>query len=271
VTGRGYEEQLARHLYEQGRYEEAEAAFRLALSKEPHDARLHLALGLCIDPESRPDEALAVFRRAAELDPMLADAHNGIGICELDLGKAETAFRKALFLEPHSAEFHANLGFCLLRQERRGDAEPCLRQAVKLEPSNLGLLCDWAQLLVDLRRPRDAATAVRRVVDALGSRRDLLDKRAWGLYEKGRYQQANERLASIAGKRSEDEAWLYFIYGQALRAQGQLAPGADAIKIAIALAPGIADFHDELGQIFEALKLPDEAGAAYQRASQLVG
>jgi len=270
VTSRGYEEQLGRQLYAQGRYQEAEAAFRLALGKHPDDAKLHLALALCIDPEERPDEALSLFRRAVELDSMLADAHNGIGICEPDLKRAEAAFRKAIVLEPGTSEFHANLGVCLLRQQRPGDAEPCLRRAAELEPNNLPLVCDWCDLLIELGRYRDAEAALRKVTGRLGDRRQVLEKRAWWYYFERRWEEAEARFERLRSGAKPDEAWIYFVYARVLRAQNKSAAAIDAVRIAIALEPRVPDFHDELGQLFESARRPDEAGIAYTRASALL-
>jgi len=271
VTTRGYEEQLGRQLYAQERYEEAESAFRLALTKHPDDAKLYLAIALCIDPEERPDEALSLFQRAVELDPMLADGHNGVGVCETDLGQAEAAFRRAIVIEPGTSEFHANLGVCLLRQGRPGDAEQCIRRAVELEPGNLSLVCDWCELLIELNRYRDAEMALRKITARLGDRRGALEKRAWWYYFEQRWGEAEARFEGQRGPIRPDEAWLYFVYAKVLRAQHKTTAAVDAVRIAIALAPRVADFHDELGQLLETLRRPEQAGIAYTRASALLG
>lgn len=270
MSPRDYEEELAALLYRQGRFQEAEAAFRLALARRPDSGRLHLSLALCIDPDERPDEALSLFRRAAELDPMLADAHNGIGICEPDLHAAEAAFRQAIVIEPATAEFHANLAFCLLRQERKHDAEPCLRQAVSLDRGNLALMADLGELLLELERFRDAESITRKALRDRGDRLVLLDKRCWAHYERREYDQCERRLRSLRARGgSADEAWLYFIHARALRAQQKTSPAVDALRIAVGLAPRVPEFHDELGRALESLRQPDAAGAAYQRARDL--
>ncbi len=270
MSGPDYEELLGRQLYGQERFADAEAAFRLALAKNPGSARVYLSLALCIDVAERADEALLVFQRAAQLDASLADAHNGVGICESALERAEAAFRKAIVLEPESAEFHANLAYCLLRQERQTDAEPCLRQAARLEPRNLAIVCDWGELLIDLNRYRDAEALLNRAISRLPARKGLLDPSTWRHYEARRFDQAEERFARLRAPGAVgEEAWLYSTLARTRRAQQRLGDAIDAAKVAVALNPRAGEFHGALGKLFEESRRPDEAGAAYQREREL--
>jgi len=61
--------QYADKLRELGRYDQAEAAYREALQKEPQNLQVLWGLGLCLEKRQKPDEALELINQLLALDP----------------------------------------------------------------------------------------------------------------------------------------------------------------------------------------------------------
>ena len=66
-------------LYEQGRLDEAIAAYNRAIALRPDLAGVQNNLGVALRDQGRPDEAIAAYRRAIALKPDHAEAHNNLG------------------------------------------------------------------------------------------------------------------------------------------------------------------------------------------------
>ena len=83
-------------------------------------------LGNELRDQGKLDEAIAAYRQAIGLKPELAEAHSNLGIALEDQGKldeAVAAYRQAISIKPDFAEAYSNLGNALegSRQARRGD------------------------------------------------------------------------------------------------------------------------------------------------------
>ena len=88
----------ARRWASQGRYGDAETAYREALRLVPDDVRVRLGLGLCLRRQRRPADAEAVLREAVLLQPGSASVHAELGGALFEQGKyadAAAAFREA--------------------------------------------------------------------------------------------------------------------------------------------------------------------------------
>lgn len=123
-----------------GRYREASAAFKTALSKcgaETPEILCNTASVLVELGESR--KALNIFNRALRIgaeDPVLL---NNAGFCLEALGRYEQALRcyqKALSLDPASTTCLYNQGLCLMRLKRWDQACECLKEVVRRDPGN---------------------------------------------------------------------------------------------------------------------------------------
>ncbi len=85
-----------------GRLDEAVAVLMEASAQEP--ASWHFNnLGNALKDQGRPEDATAAYARAIELQPDYADAHYHLGLAQLDLGNssaAVAALRRAIALQP---------------------------------------------------------------------------------------------------------------------------------------------------------------------------
>jgi tetratricopeptide (TPR) repeat protein len=99
-------------LAENGRTDEAFAAYRRALLLNPAWPDTHMNLGALHLQRRELREALARFQDYARLKPQSAKAHYSLGVARLMLGDFASAsrdFEDALGLQPAYAEAHHNL------------------------------------------------------------------------------------------------------------------------------------------------------------------
>lgn len=154
-----------------GRYEEAEAAYRKAIERDPKATLAWDGLGLLFSEYlSRYEEAETAFRRAIEINSEDAFAWNGLGnvlFNSLDsYEEAEAAYRRSIELDPESGLAWNNLGSLLSSIRRSEEAEAAYRKATEIDPkadfawNNLGLLFSEY-----LSRYEEAEIAFRRAIE----------------------------------------------------------------------------------------------------------
>jgi tetratricopeptide (TPR) repeat protein len=131
-----------------GRYREASAAFKTALSKcgaESPEILCNAASALVELGEIR--KALKIFNkvlRISEEDPVLL---NNAGYCMESLGRYDQAlkcYQKALALDPASIPSLYNQGLCLVRLKQWDRACECLEEVVRRDPGNSIAWCGLA-------------------------------------------------------------------------------------------------------------------------------
>ena len=135
---------------EEGRLEEAEAAFLKALNLDPDLASAHSGLGITLFDAGRTEEARKSLEKTVALDPGRPDFQNNLGVFHLkngNLAQAEKHFRKSLALAPNFSRAANNLGFCLARSGRDSEAyqvfKKCLPPAQA--SNNLGVAYESLQ------------------------------------------------------------------------------------------------------------------------------
>ena len=138
-------------LYDQGKLDEALAAFRYALELKPDFAEAHNNVGLVRAAQSHLDEAIAAYRRAIALKPAFAEAHNNLGLALRQLGQMDAAMascREAARLLPELPQAQNNLGSFLQEAGHYEEAIESLTAALRLDPNyaqahnNMGI-CYW--------------------------------------------------------------------------------------------------------------------------------
>lgn len=86
-----------------GKVEEAEAAYRQALTLDPELVSAHFNLGLLFQQTQRAAKAMRAYKSATKLQPDHAWAHYQLGVINSDRGRRHAAIRnyaRALRLEP---------------------------------------------------------------------------------------------------------------------------------------------------------------------------
>jgi TonB family protein len=75
--------------YDQGKYDEAVAAYQQAINLKPNYAEAYLNLGDAYSALQRNEEALAAYKKALRFKPNYGEAYIGLGDAYLALGKNE--------------------------------------------------------------------------------------------------------------------------------------------------------------------------------------
>lgn len=94
-------------------------------------------LGRYFEGQARHEQAIAAYREALERDPLSVDAYTGLGMAFAALGRHEEAIRQfqaAAVLAPHEAYVHNNLGYAYLLGGANEQAVKALEEATRLEP-----------------------------------------------------------------------------------------------------------------------------------------
>lgn len=154
------------------KHDEAEEAYRKALTIDPRDANAWNQLGELLEEKlNRYDEAETAYRTAIQLAPEAVWPKNNLGALlhyRLDRhAEAEAVYREALKLEPNSAWTWTSLGNLLsYRLNRFAEAEDAYRTALRLDPA---YAFAWRNLAVSLHmngsRYDEAAGAYRKSLE----------------------------------------------------------------------------------------------------------
>ena len=142
-------------LFQLGRHEAAETAWRRVLSSAPAWARACHGLGLALAARGCDAEALDWLRRAlAQCGPNAALC-NDLGNTCFALGymsEALSYLRLARSLDPQCAHILANLANVLRADGREEEAEACYREALRQEPDRADWCSSLACLLLEAGR-----------------------------------------------------------------------------------------------------------------------
>ncbi|WP_233801043.1 tetratricopeptide repeat-containing sulfotransferase family protein [Paraburkholderia sp. HP33-1] len=93
------------------RFAEAEAGYRVAIARDPHDPDLHHGLGWVLEQLHRLEAAVDAYREAVRLNPLAAGSSNNMGNCLQALGRfdeAHEAYRRAIHGAPRVPLYYRN-------------------------------------------------------------------------------------------------------------------------------------------------------------------
>ncbi|MCG2586313.1 tetratricopeptide repeat protein [Massilia sp. TS11] len=180
-------------LYEAGRLDEAEAAYRAMLAADPDHARATHMLAVLAFRRGAYAEADALFERAIGLDPGAPNfySNRANALKELDrMDEALAATEHALKLQPRFAAAHNNRGLVLTAMGRHDAALAAYERAVQIEP---GFAEAWSNRGIALQSLELFAAAVQSYDHALRLKPDYPEahyNRAIALGEQARPAEA---------------------------------------------------------------------------------
>lgn len=126
-------------LAHQGRFDEAEAQYRIALAIYPDDSSIHYNYGNLLARMGRLDESIAQYHEGLRLAPEEADAHNNLGVVlkkQHRLDDAIAEYQRAIFYKPDFADAYYNLGNALSEERKMDAAVAAYQKAVSLDPQS---------------------------------------------------------------------------------------------------------------------------------------
>jgi tetratricopeptide (TPR) repeat protein len=185
---------LGRLLQATGQAVLAEAYFRNALGQAPADPAAYECLAALYQAQGQEDKAAVVLRELLALNPDHAAAYNDLGgilFRQGRTGEALTAYRQACQLHPDCAEFHYNLANTLRAQGQFDLAEGGYLQALALAPKleQTDILFNMAKMLEEARRPTEAESIYRRVVQQVPAFFEAQWNLALLLLRQGKYEE----------------------------------------------------------------------------------
>jgi tetratricopeptide (TPR) repeat protein len=167
---------LAAH--QQGRLDEAEAAYREILRAEPGNAVATHYLGLAAWQRGDVAGAERMMRDALARDASIPDFHNNLGLLLRDTGRAEEAiacFVRTAEVDPRWFEAHNNRGLALESAGRFQEAVDAYRAALAQQPGFAAAHQNLARALLTLGRHAEGWREYRWRLAAQGLERGAPD------------------------------------------------------------------------------------------------
>lgn len=259
------------NLFKQGKYADAEAAYREAIRLNPNGRAFHYNLGLALEEQRRFAEAEASYRRAVELNPKNANGHYKLGLMQIYLGRyaeAEKAYRAAAQLSPSDANTRISLGFALEKQGRRGEAEAEYREAVKLAPGNYWGHLKLGDLLRNSKKYSDAEAPYREAVRLEPKNTDARFGLAYTLMEQGKREEAEAQYREVI-RLNPQSTGARLNLANSLLDRNQAREAESLLREVIKLSPRDVDAYNSLGLVLKRQGQYREAEAAYGKALEI--
>jgi tetratricopeptide (TPR) repeat protein len=145
---------LGRTKYAENRFDEAIAVFDKCLKLTPHDLRAEYNLGLAYQGVGRTDDAAAAYRNAiawekasGEKDPQPYLDLGVLLLQEQKPGDAEPLLQDAVALDPQNPRAHEQLGQAWLQSQNLPKADAEMQDAVRLAPDIASLHFEMGRIL----------------------------------------------------------------------------------------------------------------------------
>lgn len=271
-TSRSAEQIAQGHaLQRQGKFAEAEVAFRKVLAQEPDNAQaLHL-LGVTVGRMGRPQEAVIHFAAAAKLQPANPYFHTNLGHALLEAGRNAEALQsleRALHLKPDLVAAYRGRGIAQVRLNQAEAALDSFRKVAQLSPQDTQAQNDLGVILERTGQPLEALEHFGRAIAINPHHPQAHHNRGQVEMSLGRYAEALVSFET-ASKLMPREATLIASHGNALRALQRPAEALECYDRALALNSAHPDIHHNRALALLSLERGEEALAALDRALTL--
>ena len=223
------------------RGEEATAAFRRTLEREPQHASAWRALGdqyTLAGDSAAADDAYARHIRASVNDPRLIEA--ATALCENNLPAAEQMLRAFLKAHPTDVGAIRMLAEVGARLGRYHDAEKLLSRAIELAPSFDAARANYATILHRQNKPREALEQVELLLRRDPENPAYRNLLAAVLARLGDTARAVEVYRMVLRDHpGQPKAWMSL--GHTLKTAGHQQEAVEAYRKSIALMPNLGE------------------------------
>ena len=165
-------------LLNQGKFDEAIAAFQKALETDPADATIHFNLGVAFERKNQMADARQHFEEAIKINPSFGEAHLALGngyLREQNFDAAIPSLTKASELLPTNYSAAYNLGACLSNSGKYADAEAAFRKAVQITPNEPIAHYQLAMSLLGQSKNQEAKTEFQKYLELKPDAADRAD------------------------------------------------------------------------------------------------
>lgn len=225
-----------------------------------------LAQAHALHQEGRLDEAAAAYRQILQEEPDSFKAHNNLGTVLEDQEKFEEAvasYKRALALESSHSLIHYNLGHALQAKKSMKDAADAYLAALEIDPDHLKCKFNLGMIRHQQGRLDSAIEWYSQVTESapeFGKAHEYLGK---ALFDKGAFRDALASHRRRVQIDPEDDA-AHFSVGICLGVLGNLEDARDSFQRALALRP-MAATYEHLGRILRQMGDRDGAAAIYRQ------
>jgi Tfp pilus assembly protein PilF len=255
---------LSRLLASTGHLAQAESLADQVLKTQSSHATALMVKGICRMKANDLEHALAFLEKAVEFEPDLALAHLNLAFAYRLSGKmdrAEASLKTLIRLDPKDPDAHYLFANTLLQQEKLEEASAKLEELLALHPAFTAAYLDLGLILCRSERSDLAEKlyriALQRVSDPLAIRRRLI--LLYTLQE--RIEEARDERVVVASQTQDVNEWMQV--GNLSVLAKDLPRAQDAFQKAVQLAPENWEPHCNLGDIYNAAGLTEEAGKEY--------
>jgi Flp pilus assembly protein TadD len=191
-----------------------------------------------------------------------APAQNGVQFVNIDLAmsyrkqaillmlrempaEAEPYLREALRLRPDDTDLLNDLGLAVWRQGRAAESEPIYRRAQQIKPGDFRILTNLGLALYKQDRLDEAGECFRRAIDSRPDTFDAIMNLGVVLSDQGKFDEAMDWLIQ-AHQLQPDSADALLNLGMNLARQGRWDEAIDKYEQALRLRPDFAEVHRNL-------------------------
>jgi len=262
-----------RHLTQQGRLEEAEAAYQRSIELEPKLLRLHLELGdFYLQRSNQPDKAITAYQAALALQASHAGAHFGLGSALANTGKIDQAvleFQEAGQLAPDNPLPFFALGRIHMTRKQLDDARKFFDKAILAQPKFVQAF--MARGDVSILQAQDAkALEDYEAARTLAPRIPGLHVKIGLLHERNkRFDQAIDSFRTAISINPNQPIALNNLAWISVQHNAHLDEAVTWAEQAVALAPKSSAFQDTLGWVYWKRGELEKAAEVLNRATGL--
>src|SRR6185437_8695229 len=253
-----------------GRPDQAAAAFREAVRREPASLTALQSLAGALQAEGKTSQSEETLRRALQIAPSDGNVWFQYGMLDSQLGRSDPAIenlQKAVALNPDLPEGDLTLASLLARTGQIDSAESALRNALRIDPYDAAAYDLRGQLLADKQELPEALYSFEKANRLRPKYAPYLYDYALGLVRANRSEEALDQ-AQAATSADPSFAGAHELTGGLLARAGKLAEAAAEYRQALESKPGISRVELKLGLVLVAEG--DLAGATehLQKAAQ---
>ncbi len=257
-------------LHAQGRFPEAEQAYRTILAREPENAQVGHMLGTLALDAGVPQAAVPILERVVMLEPANAQFQAQLGVSYLQTGRQDQALAaldRALALDANNVTAHFQKGVALMERDPDG-ALQSLDKAVALKPDFGPAHNLRAMVLTHRQRLHEALDASARARDLDPEHPLARNNHGCALARLGNLAEAVVEFEA-AVRLQPDNAELHYNLGEPLLGLGRLEESVAAYDKAIALQSEFAQAYINRGMALTGLGRTEDALASFDRAIAL--